>query len=48
MKWGEDSDKTANKITELVGNVFGAKGISVLLSIAAFALLAGASFKWGL
>ena len=48
MKWGEHSDKAASKITELVGNVFGAKGVSILMSIAAFALLAGASFKWGL
>ncbi len=47
MKWGEHSDKAANKVTELVGNVFGAKGLSILLSITAFSLLAGATYKWG-
>lgn len=48
MKWGEHSDKAANKITELVGKVFGVRGVSILLGIAAFALLAGAHVKWGL
>jgi len=47
MKWGESSDKAANKITELVGNFFGAKGLSILLTITAFSLLAGAHIKWG-
>jgi len=48
MKWGEHSDKAANKITELVGNVFGAKGLSILLGIATFSLLASATWKWGI
>ena len=48
MKWGENSDKAENEIVELVGNIFGAKGVSILLGVATFALLAGANWKWGL
>ena len=48
MKWGENSDKAGEKLTEIVGNLFGAKGISILLGVATFALLVGATHKWGL
>lgn len=46
MKWGENSNKAGEKITELVGKVFGARGLSILLSITTFALLIGAIHKW--
>ncbi|MCF7876346.1 hypothetical protein K9M06_04745 [Candidatus Bipolaricaulota bacterium] len=46
MKWGENSNKAGEKVTELVGKVFGARGLSILLGIATFALLVGAISKW--
>ncbi len=48
MKWGEKSNKAGEKLTELVGKTFGARGLSILLGIAVFALLAGATHKWGM
>lgn len=47
MKWGGNSNKAGEKMTELVGKVFGVRGLSILLSIVAFSLLVGASQKWG-
>ncbi|MBS3812494.1 hypothetical protein KGY64_01565 [Candidatus Bipolaricaulota bacterium] len=47
MKWGKNSNNAAHKLTELVGRVAGVRGISVLLTIVAFSLLVGATFKWG-
>ncbi len=46
MKWGGSSKKAGEKITEIVGKVFGARGLSILLGIATFALLVGAINKW--
>ena len=46
MKWGGNSNKAGEKITELVGKVFGARGLSILLGISTFALLVGAIHKW--
>jgi hypothetical protein len=47
MKWGGNSNKAADKLTEAIGKIFGAKGLSILLSIATFALLVSAGVKWG-
>lgn len=47
MKWGGNSSKVADKLTKTIGNIFGAKGLSILLTIATFALLIGAVNKWG-
>ena len=47
MKWGGHSNKAAEKLTEVIGKIFGAKGLSILLTIATFALLVGAVNKWG-
>ncbi len=46
MKWGGNSNKAGEKVTEFVGKVFGARGLSILVTIAAFALLVGAFNKW--
>ncbi len=46
MKWGGYSNKAANKVTEAVSKVFGVRGLSILLSVVAFALLVGATHKW--
>lgn len=48
MKWGKKSSKVGKKLTELVGKVFGVRGVSILLGIAVFALLVGANHKWGM
>lgn len=45
MKWG-NSNKAGEKLTELVGNVFGTRGLTILLGISTFALLVGAINKW--
>lgn len=47
MKWGEGSNKAGEKITDIVGKVFGARGLSILLGISIFALLVGGINKWG-
>lgn len=47
MKWGKSSNNAAHKLTELVGRVAGVRGISILLTIAVFSLLIGATAKWG-
>ena len=47
MKWGKNSNKAGDKITEFVGKIFGAKGLSILLGISTFALLISAVSKWG-
>ncbi|MBS3791449.1 hypothetical protein KGY77_02210 [Candidatus Bipolaricaulota bacterium] len=46
MKWGEHSNKAAEKVTETLGKVFGVRGLSVLLTVGVFALLSGAIHKW--
>ncbi|MCF7891338.1 hypothetical protein K9M78_08985 [Candidatus Bipolaricaulota bacterium] len=46
MKWGGSSNKAGEKLTELVGKAFGVRGLSILVTIAAFALLIGANHKW--
>ncbi len=46
MKWGRSSEKAENKITELVGNFFGAKGLYVMATLILFVLVTGAGFKW--
>ena len=46
MKWGGNSHKAADKITKTLSKIFGVKGISVLITITAFALLSGAVHKW--
>ena len=48
MKWGKNSKQVGDKLTQLVGKVFGAKGLSVLVSVSLFALLVSAMHKWGL
>ncbi len=47
MKWGSNSKNAGERLTKFISKIFGVKGVSVLLVIATFALLAGASFKWG-
>ena len=47
MKWGKNSGETADKLTEIIGEIFGARGLSVLMTVATFALLIGAINKWG-
>lgn len=47
MKWGEYSDKPAEKVTKFFSKIFGAKGLYILLVLAAFVLLSGADSKWG-
>lgn len=46
MKWGGNSNKSGEKLTELIGKVFGVRGLTILLGISAFALLVGAVNKW--
>ncbi|MBS3814611.1 hypothetical protein KGY63_04445 [Candidatus Bipolaricaulota bacterium] len=46
MKWGGTSNKAGEKVTKMVGKAFGVRGLSILVAIAAFALLIGASHKW--
>ena len=46
MKWGSTSDKAENKIAELVGKFFGAKGLYILATLVMFALVTGAHWKW--
>ncbi|MFP4588385.1 MAG: hypothetical protein ACOCZX_02640 [Candidatus Bipolaricaulota bacterium] len=46
MKWGGNSEEAANKLTEALGNVIGTKGLYILITLAAFALLTGAPIKW--
>lgn len=46
MKWGKNSKKAAEKLTETVANFFGAKGLSILLGVTTFALLVSAISKW--
>lgn len=48
MKWGDNSKKSAEKLTETIGKFFGAKGLSILLGVTTFALLVSAVSKWGL
>jgi len=46
MKWGGSSEKAGKKVTEFVGKLFGAKGLSILLGVATFAFLVSAVSKW--
>lgn len=46
MKWGSSSEKAENKITELVGKFFGARGLYILAILILFALVTGAGLKW--
>lgn len=46
MKWGKNSNKAGEKLTQMIGKVFGVRGISILLGITAFALLVSAMHKW--
>jgi hypothetical protein len=42
MKWGGYSEKAAERISKL----FGGRGIYILLILAAFVMMSGASDKW--
>jgi len=46
MKWGGNSNKAGDKLTEIIGKFFGAKGLSILLGVATFAFLVSAVSKW--
>lgn len=47
MKWGGYSNEATEKFNKTLGKLFGAKGVSILLAIAVFSLLVGATSKWG-
>ena len=46
MKWGEHSTEAGDKLTEVIANFFGAKGLSILVGVATFAFLISAISKW--
>ncbi len=48
MKWGGSSNTVGEKLTKIVGNLFGVRGLSILAAITVFALLIGAGSKWTL
>ncbi len=47
MKWGKVSDKAVERVERFTMKLFGAKGLYILLALAAFILLSGANDKWG-
>jgi hypothetical protein len=47
MKWGNSSDKAVERVERFVTNLFSAKGLYLLLALAAFLLLSSAGDKWG-
>ena len=47
MKWGKVSDKAVERVERFALKIFGAKGLYVLLALAALILLSGAGDKWG-
>jgi len=46
MKWGGNSNKAGEKLTEVIGKFLGVKGLSILLGVSAFAFLVSAISKW--
>jgi len=46
MKWGEYSNKAAEKVNKFTGKILSVRGVGVLLALAAFAVLSGANWKW--
>ena len=47
MKWGNHSEKAVERVERVVANLFSTKGLYLLLALATFLLLSGASEKWG-
>jgi len=47
MKWGKVSEKAVERVERFALRVFGAKGLYILLVLAALILLSGAHDKWG-
>ncbi len=47
MKWGLPSSKVKNKVAKVLNRVVGARGLYILLALAALMLLSGAHDKWG-
>lgn len=47
MKWGGSTNKVEYKVTKALNRVVGARGLYILLALAALILLSGAHDKWG-
>jgi len=46
MKWGEYSEKAADRVTNFALKIFGSRGLYILLVLAALVILSGAGDKW--